>query len=337
MHVEGRYALKRYNTFSIDAYAEHFLSFDSLDSLREGVAYARENSMPVFVLGGGSNVLFMQDFKGFVLHNNMQGISQAGEDNDYVYLKVSGGVGWHDFVEYAIARGLGGVENLSLIPGRVGASPIQNIGAYGVELKDSFYELEALQLETLEQRTFSKNDCAFGYRDSVFKRALKNKYVITTVTFQLRKIPVLQTTYGAIQAELARLSITNPGIREISNAIINIRRSKLPDPAKIGNAGSFFKNPEVDRKVFENLESNYPQIPGYPAQDSVKLAAGWLIEQCGWKGYRHGDAGCHVNQALVLVNYGNASGADIYELSTMIVESVKEKFGVVLEREVNIV
>jgi UDP-N-acetylmuramate dehydrogenase len=229
------------------------------------------------------------------------------------------------------------MENLSLIPGTVGASPIQNIGAYGVEVKDSFEELEAFELETSELKTFTAADCAFGYRDSVFKKSLKNKFVIVSVTFRLSKRPVLQTGYGAIRDELARLSITEPTVRDVSNAVINIRRSKLPDPAVIGNAGSFFKNPEISLEVFQKLQSAYPGIPGYSLENGIKLAAGWLIEQCGWKGYRRGDAGCHAKQALVLVNYGNASGEEIYALSTDILHSVKEKFGVELEREVNMI
>ncbi|MEO7769334.1 MAG: UDP-N-acetylmuramate dehydrogenase, partial [Ferruginibacter sp.] len=257
--------------------------------------------------------------------------------DDYVYVKAGAGVNWHQLVIHCIGNCWGGMENLSLIPGNTGASPMQNIGAYGVEIKDIFYELEAFHPEEKKIVSFNLKDCEFGYRESVFKRRYKDQFVILNVSFRLSKRPAFNTSYGAIEQELEKMDITELSIQAISQAVIYIRRGKLPDPAVIGNAGSFFKNPEINANEFEVLKNNFPNIIGYKMPSgSTKLAAGWLIEQCGWKGYRKGDAGCHAKQALVLVNYGNASGAEIFSLSTDIINSVHEKFGVVLEREVNI-
>jgi UDP-N-acetylmuramate dehydrogenase len=254
-------------------------------------------------------------------------------------VKVSGGEHWHSFVEYCIARNYAGIENLSLIPGCAGASPMQNIGAYGVEVKDVFDSLEALHIDTKETVTFNNQDCAFGYRESVFKHKYKNQFIILNVTYRLRKQPVFNTSYGAIEQELEQMGVQTLSIKAISEAVIRIRRSKLPDPAEIGNAGSFFKNPTIPVEQFETLQSAYPAMPHYPVanQALVKIPAGWLIEQCGWKGYRKGDAGCHAKQALVLVNYGHATGNDIYLLSEQIITSIHEKYGITLEREVNLV
>ena len=273
-----------------------------------------------------------------VLKNEIKGIQLIREDENYVYVRAGAGENWHQFVLYCLQRNWAGVENLSLIPGNIGASPMQNIGAYGVELKDVFYELEAFNIKTQKVYTFTLNDCEFGYRESVFKRKYKDRFIILSVTYCLHKKPKFNTSYGAIETELQRMGIQNLDIRAISQAVINIRSSKLPDPAKIGNAGSFFKNPQVTKSRFLQLKHTFPEIIGYENADGfVKLAAGWLIEQCGWKGFRRGDAGCNEKQALVLVNFGHASGKEIYDLSTEILVSVENKFGVMLEREVNVI
>ena len=326
-------SLKDYNTFGIDVKARWLSSFDSQDALPE-MLEARLG--PLLILGGGSNILLTRDFDGLVLRNGIKGIGVVREDAQYIYVRVGAGENWHGFVQYALQRGWAGVENLSLIPGNVGAAPMQNIGAYGVELKEVFYELSAYHLEEKKVYTFSLNDCEFGYRESVFKRRYKGQFVILDVTFRLYKVPRLHTEYGAIREELEKMGGVLT-IQAVSEAVIRIRRSKLPDPAEIGNAGSFFKNPTVTALKFEELRGAFPDIVGYPGPSGVKLAAGWLIEQCGWKGYRKGDAGCHDRQALVLVNYGHAGGREIYDLSEEILQSVKVKFGVELEREVNII
>lgn len=289
------------------------------------------------MLGGGSNILLTTDVNGWVLKNEIKGIEITGEDREFVYVKAGAGEPWHPFVLYCIDHNWGGVENLALIPGNIGASPMQNIGAYGVELKDVFHELEAYHLQDRQLVKFGLSDCAFGYRESVFKRKLRNQFAIVTVTYKLRKQPVFNTSYGAIVQELEAAGVQQLSLKAIADAVIRIRSSKLPDPAEIGNAGSFFKNPQVPVHLFQSLKERFPGIAGYAQEDGmVKLAAGWLIEQCGWKGYRKGDAGCHAKQALVLVNYGNATGREIYDISTAILQSVQEKFGVELEREVNI-
>jgi UDP-N-acetylmuramate dehydrogenase len=299
-------------------------------------------SLPVYekrlILGGGSNILFTQNVNGLVLKNEVKGIELIAEDEDYVYVKAGAGENWHQFVLHCIAHNWAGVENLSLIPGNVGASPMQNIGAYGVEIKQVVNEVEAFNIHDKKIVTFSNDDCEFGYRESVFKRKLKDEFVILNVTYKLRKQPIFNTSYGAINAELEAMGVKELSVQAISQAVINIRSSKLPDPKVIGNAGSFFKNPTITKQRFEQLKSQYASAPGYENADgTVKLASGWLIEQCGWKGYRKGDAGCHAKQALVLVNYGNATGKEVYALSEAILESVKNKFGVLLEREVNII
>ncbi|MFY0254867.1 UDP-N-acetylmuramate dehydrogenase [Chitinophaga sp. 30R24] len=338
MQVSENVLLKSYNTFGIAARARYFAAFTSVGELMELAARQPGADLPVMILGGGSNILFTRDYNGWVLKNNISGITIAGEDNDYVYVKAGAGENWHQFVQYCIARQLGGLENLSLIPGNVGASPMQNIGAYGVEIKDVFHELEALHLKDQSIVTFNNADCHFGYRESIFKKAYKGEFVILSVTYRLSKHPRFNTSYGAINEELQRMGVQELSIQAISQAVINIRTSKLPDPAQIGNAGSFFKNPTVDQEKYETLKAAYPHLVAYPVGDrQFKLAAGWLIEQCSWKGYRDGDAGVHSKQALVLVNYGQASGGEIYTLSQQILDSVEEKFGVLLEREVNVV
>jgi UDP-N-acetylmuramate dehydrogenase len=335
MSTQKNISLQPYNSFQIDVRADEFISVKSVGELQEFLEHSAKK--PLLVLGGGSNVLFTRDVNGLVLKMDIHGIDELKEDATHVFVRAGAGENWHAFVRYTIARNWGGLENLSLIPGNVGAAPIQNIGAYGVELKDSFYELEAYDLKEKKVFAFGVNDCLFGYRESIFKTSEKGRYIILNVTFILRKVPVLKTSYGAIREELKKMGVQSPTIKDISEAVIEIRRSKLPDPAEIGNAGSFFKNPVVEQQKFLALSVKYPDLPAYPHEDqSVKLAAGWLIEQCGWKGYRKGDAGVHENQALVLVNYGNATGKEILELSERIAASVEKKFGVKLEREVNI-
>jgi UDP-N-acetylmuramate dehydrogenase len=339
--IEHNIPLRPYNTFGIDVLARSFGVFAGVDELEELLL---ENKSGLLVLGGGSNLLFTKNYDGLVLKNEIKGIEKIAEDDAHVYVRAGAGENWHQFVLHCIANGWAGVENLSLIPGNVGASPMQNIGAYGVEIKDVFHQLEAYHIHEKKTVNFSAADCAFGYRESVFKRQLKGQFIITSVTFKLYRQPVFNTSYGAIEQQLEKMGVTELSIKAISDAVIAIRSSKLPNPAEIGNAGSFFKNPTVNVQVFENLQERYPAMPGYTQADgSVKLAAGWLIEHCGpqegisWKGYRMGDAGCHAMQALVLVNYGRASGSDIYNLSEEILQSVNKKFGVLLEREVNIV
>jgi UDP-N-acetylmuramate dehydrogenase len=334
-HILENASLKGYNTFGIDVSARWLSSFGSQEEL---TALLRDLSgRTLLILGGGSNILFTRDVDGLVLRNEIKGIDVVREDEHYVYVRAGAGENWHGFVEHALQRNWAGVENLSLIPGSVGAAPMQNIGAYGVEIKQVFYELSAYHLGEHKVYTFSLNDCAFGYRESVFKRRYKGQFVILDVTFRFSKVPKLHTEYGAIREELEKMGVEKPTIQAVSEAVIRIRQSKLPDPAEIGNAGSFFKNPTVPAEEFVRLKGAYPGIVGYPADGGVKLAAGWLIEQCGWKGYRKGDAGCHARQALVLVNYGHAGGGEIYELSEEILQSVKARFGVELEREVNII
>ena len=341
MQIMENFSLKPYNTFSIDAKAKLFNTFSSLNELEEYVMLYSQ--YPIFILGGGSNILFTSDYEGTVLKNEIKGIELMHEDVDYVYIKTGAGENWHQFVLHCIEQNWAGVENLSLIPGNVGASPIQNIGAYGVELHDVFWSLEAFHMIEKRVYTFTSSDCEFGYRDSIFKSKYKSEFAILSVTFQLKKKPVFHTSYGAITEEIDKMGVAL-GIKAISDAVINIRRSKLPDPNVIPNAGSFFKNPEVPTEKYQELKLNFPGIVAYPlVKGTVKLAAGWMIEQCGpdkigtsWKGYRKGDAGCHAKQALVLVNYGNAKGEEIYNLSEEILQSVDKKFGVLLEREVNI-
>jgi UDP-N-acetylmuramate dehydrogenase len=329
-------SLKPYNTFGIDARARYFDSFIDINSL--SALLERFKNEKHLILGGGSNILLMNNFDGVVLKNEVKGIEVVSEDDEHIYIKAGAGENWHYFVQHCINHNYSGIENLSLIPGNVGASPMQNIGAYGVEIKDSFYQLEAWHIREGRMVTFTNKDCEFGYRESVFKKHYRGMFVILNVTFRLSKIPHFNTSYGAIEEELKRMHISELSIRAISDAVINIRRSKLPDPTIIGNAGSFFKNPEVPDTVAEQLKQGNPSMPQFKIDEhTFKIPAAWLIEHCGWKGYRRGDAGCHQKQPLVLVNYGNASGKDIYNLSSDIVKSVQEKFGVQLEREVNII
>lgn len=337
--IQQNISLKPYNTFGIDVSASHYAAVHSIDELKELLANEELKQLPMLVMGGGSNMLLTQNFDGLVIHIKIQGIKVVSEDENHVWVEAGAGEVWHHFVMHCIEHDYAGVENLSLIPGSVGAAPMQNIGAYGVEIKDVFHSLEAININTLGTVVFHNEECRFGYRESIFKNTVKGQYIITGVTFRLNKKPTLNTSYGAIETELDAMGVdkTQLTIRDVSNAVINIRSSKLPNPAEIGNAGSFFKNPVVSAEKVAELKAQYPDMPAYPSGESQKLAAGWLIEQCGWKGYREDGYGVHKNQALVLVNYGGAKGNDIYNLSSKIVQSVHDKFGVELEREVNII
>ncbi len=337
MQVEQNKSLKTYNTFGIDAKARFFLEIRSLDQLRE--ALRLEQFPEKFVVSGGSNMLLTKDIEALVLHIHMKGITVLSEDRDHVTLKVMAGENWHGLVQWTLERNYGGLENMSLIPGNTGTAPIQNIGAYGVELKDTFVQCEAMDVFTGELHTFSKEDCKFGYRDSFFKNEGKGRYIITSVCLKLTKRHhLLNTSYGAIEAELKKNKVSQITIQEISKAVIAIRRSKLPDPAVLGNSGSFFKNPVINKEAFEHFGATHPDAPFYKISDTAfKIPAGWLIEQCGYKGKRFGDAGVHQNQALVLVNYGNASGTEILDLAHRIMATVKNRFGIEIVPEVNII
>lgn len=330
-------SLKKLNTFGIDVNAKKFAEFDTLSSLKLLLDQCNAND-ELLVLGGGSNILLTTDYQGVVLKNNLKGIEIISEDENYAFVKGAAGEVWHQFVLFAIESNLGGIENLSLIPGSVGAAPMQNIGAYGVEIKDVFHELEALEIATQTVKKFDAKSCEFGYRESVFKRDLKGKYIILSMTLRLNKKHKLNTSYGAIEKELSSKGVASPNIKDVSDAVIAIRQSKLPDPEKIGNSGSFFKNPVISTIQFESLKKKYPTIAHYPVNEhEVKIAAGWLIDQAGWKGKTFDNYGVHKNQALVLVNYGGAKGKDIFQLSQQILDSVYETYGIQLEREVNII
>ncbi|MCF6406156.1 UDP-N-acetylmuramate dehydrogenase [Chitinophaga filiformis] len=339
MRISENVSLRSYNSFGIAGQARFFATFRSTDELKQLLENPPLPELPHMILGGGSNILFVRNFfEGLLLKNEIRGIEVVGEDDQYVYVKAGAGENWHYFVMDCIKNNRAGLENLSLIPGNVGASPMQNIGAYGVEIKDCFHELEAYHLKDHATVVFNNADCQFGYRESVFKRKYKGQFAILSVTYRLSKHPKFNTSYGAIEEELKHMGVQELSIQAISQAVINIRSSKLPNPAEIGNAGSFFKNPTVTAEKYAQLKEAFPHIVAYPAADGgYKLAAGWMIEQCGWKGFREGDAGVHARQALVLVNYGNATGDEIYRLSQRVLDSVHERFGVELEREVNIV
>lgn len=336
MHIRPNFSLRHLNTFGLDSSARFFVEVSSVTELTEILTDQVWKDTPKFILGGGSNVLFTRDIDALVIHPAIKGIEKLKEDDEHVWLKVGGGEIWHDFVMYCVAHNYGGVENLSLIPGTVGAAPMQNIGAYGVEIKDVIQSVEAVSIQTGEVRIFSKEECQFGYRESVFKRDLKDQYIITGAIFILNKKPVLNVGYGDIQKTLQEMNVAEVTIKTVSEAVMHIRRSKLPDPAVIGNAGSFFKNPEIALDLYTDLQSKFPGIPGYPVGDEkIKVPAGWLIEKAGWKGYRQGAIGVHEKQALVLVNYGGGKGSEIKTLSETIQDSVEEKFGIRLNAEVN--
>ena len=335
MQIQKNISLKSYNTFGIDVKARSFVSIDSSSDLKEVIAKNHD----FFILSGGSNMLLTKDIEQLVIHLNLKGKEVIKETDEHVFIKVKAGENWHEFVLWCIDDNFGGIENMSLIPGNVGTAPIQNIGAYGVELKDTMYELEALEVKTSNITTFKNSECEFDYRNSIFKNHAKDKYIITSVTFKLTKTNhTINSSYGAIQSELDKHGITDPTIKDISNAVIAIRQSKLPDPSELGNSGSFFKNPVIVKHQFRQLQHKYPKVPYYVVSETeVKVPAGWLVEQCGFKGQRFGDAGVHKNQALVLVNYGNATGQEIFELSKKIQKAVKDTFNIDLEAEVNII
>lgn len=345
LNIQSHVSLKPYNTFGIDVNARYWVVIHKEDDLQTLFKLTEFIDTPKLILGGGSNVLLCHNFDGLVVKMSIQGMDVTREDDTHIYLTVGAGVNWHELVLFCVGRGYAGLENLSLIPGTVGAAPMQNIGAYGVELEQVFESLTAIHGSTGELRRFNHADCAFGYRESIFKRELKGQYIITSVTFRLDKQPTFHTRYGAIAETLTEMGVSADtlSIKAISEAVIRIRRSKLPDPAQIGNAGSFFKNPEIPQTQFDALKKQYADLPGYPlstdgpAEARVKVPAGWLIEQAGWKGYRSGDAGVHAKQALVLVNYGNATGHDILALANRVQISVREKYGIDITPEVNVV
>jgi UDP-N-acetylmuramate dehydrogenase len=338
MTVQTNVSLKPYNTFGIDATAKFFVEVSSIEQLQATLQNPEYQGIERLILGGGSNLLLTKDFDGIVIKIAIKGIEKFKEDDENIWLKVGAGEVWHDLVMYCVSHNYAGVENLSLIPGTVGAAPMQNIGAYGIEIKEVFESLEAIEIKTGKSRIFTKDECQFGYRESIFKHAVKGEYVIVNVSFKLSKTPVYHVEYGAIKDTLAVMGINQLSIKAISDAVISIRQSKLPDPAEIGNAGSFFKNPEIPKAQFDLLKEQFPTIPSYPVNEiTVKVPAGWLIEQAGWKGQRFGNIGVHAKQALVLVNFGGGKGNDIKELSQKIQDSIKEKFGIQLSAEVNFI
>ncbi len=336
LQIRENVSLKNFNTFGVEAIAKYLVEINHEDELTELFLDPKWLQMPRLVLGGGSNVLFTKDFEGLVIRMNIRGIEHR-INHEEVYVEAGAGESWNELVNYCVGHDFAGMENLSLIPGSVGASPVQNIGAYGVELKDVFESCQAFEISTQQIKTFVKEACGFGYRESIFKGELKDRFIITSVKFKLSTKPKVNTKYGAIEEELRKREIAGPTIQDVSKVVAHIRVSKLPDPSTIGNAGSFFKNPVIGFGEFERLKNKFSELVHYPAgNNQIKLAAGWLIEQCGWKGKIVGQTGTWKNQALVLVNHGNASGAEIFALSSQIIDSVYNKFGVYLNREVNI-
>lgn len=330
-------SLKPYNSFGCDTIARYFTTIQKEVDLMEALDWSKLKAIPLLILGGGSNMLFTQKVEGLVLKMENKGIQKTNETSTEVFLTVGAGENWHHFVSYCVQKGWGGIENLSLIPGTVGACPIQNIGAYGAEVKDVIEYVTAYDTRLEKWVTLNNKSCEFEYRNSLFKKE-KNRFVIWQVQFKLNKQPTLRTDYGAIREVLHHAEIKNPSLADVSNAVIQIRNQKLPDPKIIGNAGSFFKNPTVSKELFEALKVKFPTIMAFPISDhEYKLAAGWLIEYCGWKGKKIGNVGCHAQQALVIVNYGNATGEEIYGFSESIIQSVLATFGVTLEIEVNII
>jgi UDP-N-acetylmuramate dehydrogenase len=336
MNFFENFSLKNHNTFGIDVKSRIFVEFESVMELKEIISSDTFNNNKYFILGEGSNLLFTQDYNGLIIHNKIAGICILEDNDNNVIVEVGSGVNWHEFVMWSVNQELSGIENLALIPGTVGASPIQNIGAYGMEVKDSISKVHAFEIESKELKTFNNTECNFGYRNSIFKGTLKNKFIITKVEFNLSKTALNKTTYGAIEEELKILNL-QPSPNNIAESVIGIRSRKLPNPAEIGNSGSFFKNPIIKTSNFKDLKKQFPEMVGYKiSEKETKIAAGWLIDNAGLKGYRKGDAGVHKNQALVLVNYGNASGQEIINLSKMIQKTILEKSGIQIKPEVNI-
>ena len=337
MEIQNQFSLKKYNTFGIEAKAKQFVAVNTVAELK---TILEENKTErKFILGGGSNMLLTKDIDALVIHIDLKGKRIIQENDDFVWVESQAGENWHEFVLWTIDQNFGGLENMSLIPGNVGTTPVQNIGAYGAEIKDSFVSCDALSIENREKKTFSKEECRFGYRESVFKNDAKDQYVITTVVFKLTKRNhKINISYGDIKTELAKNNISNPSLKDVSNAVIAIRQSKLPDPKELGNSGSFFKNPILLKSEFEKIHQQFPEMKYYDVSETeVKVPAGWLIEQTGFKGKRFGDAGIHKNQALVLVNYGNATGQEILNVSKNIQETVFNTFGIHIEAEVNVI
>tara|TARA_R110002072_G_scaffold111614_11_gene239786 strand:- start:166 stop:1182 length:1017 start_codon:yes stop_codon:yes gene_type:complete len=338
MKVASNVSLKAYNTFGIKAKAKKFIEVSSINEAIEQFKTIENN--PMLILGGGSNILLTKDFDGIVIKNNIKGIEKVHETETEIELKIGAGENWHQFVCYCVEHAYYGIENLSLIPGYVGASPMQNIGAYGVEVKDVIKSVEAVEIKTGMLRVFTKDECEFDYRSSIFKTSHKGQFFITSVNFILSKIPKFKIEYGAIKDQLLQdgINLNNLSIKAVSQAVISIRKSKLPDPKEIGNSGSFFKNPVVSKKQYLKLKASYPSMPAYELPNSqYKIAAGWMIETDGWKGFREGDYGVHAKQALVLVNYDEATGNELYQLSERIIQSIQKRFDILLEREVNII
>ena len=338
MNIIENYPLLKLNTFGLDIKAKYFTSINSINELIELRKTNEFKDLQLLILGGGSNILFTKDFDGLVILNNIKGKEIIDQNQQSIFLKIGAGENWHELVMHCVDNRWGGVENLSLIPGNTGTAPMQNIGAYGVEIKETFVELEALEISTGKIVKFNNSDCEFGYRESVFKNKMKNQYIILNITLELKKNPVLNINYGDVEAILESQNINNPSIKEVSSAIISIRQSKLPDPKKIGNSGSFFKNPIVSLDQLEFIKKKYPNVVNYEINENeFKIAAGWMIEKAGWKGKKFKNYGVHEKQALVLVNYGLANGMEIFDLSGKIILDIKDKFGITLEREVNII
>lgn len=337
MKIELNFPLKKYNTFGIEAKAKQFVAVHNLAELKS--VLEKHKVAKKFILGGGSNMLLTQDIDALVIHVDLKGKKIIKEDDDFVWVESQAGEVWHEFVLWTIDQNFGGLENMSLIPGNVGTTPVQNIGAYGTEIKDTFVSCDAMNLLTQEMKTFTKEECNFGYRESIFKHEAKDKFVITSVIFKLTKRNhKINTSYGDITKELEKQNVTTPTLKDVSNAVIAIRQSKLPDPKELGNSGSFFKNPIISKELFEKVQQKFPDVKHFEVSPTeVKVPAGWLIEHAGLKGYRKDDAGVHKNQALVLVNYGNATGQDILALSRYVQKTVFDKYGIAIEAEVNVI
>jgi UDP-N-acetylmuramate dehydrogenase len=337
MTIQNNFSLKKYNTFGIEAKAKQFIAVHSLEDLK--TVLQEHQSEQKFILGGGSNMLLTQDINALVIHIDLKGKKVLKEEDDFVWVESQAGENWHEFVLWTIDQNFGGLENMSLIPGNVGTTPVQNIGAYGTEIKDTFISCEAINIATQNMKTFSKEECQFGYRESIFKHEAKDQFIITSVVFKLTKSKhKINTSYGDITKELEKQKVVTPTLKDVSNAVIAIRQSKLPDPKELGNSGSFFKNPIISKEQYEKAHTLHPEMPHYVISETqVKVPAGWLIEKAGFKGKRFGDAGIHKNQALVLVNYGNATGQEILAVSRDIQATILRKFGIAIEAEVNVV
>jgi UDP-N-acetylmuramate dehydrogenase len=337
MNIKDNFSLKKYNTFGIEAKAKQFVAIQTVADLK--TVLKEHKSEPKFILGGGSNMLLTKDINALVIHIDLKGKKILKEDDDFVWVESMAGENWHEFVLWTIDQNFGGLENMSLIPGNVGTTPVQNIGAYGTEIKDTFVSCEAMNIATQEMKTFTKEDCNFGYRESVFKHEAKDQFIITSVVFKLtQRNHKINISYGDITKELEKHNVITPTLKDVSNAIIAIRQSKLPDPKELGNSGSFFKNPIILKSDYEKIHALHPEMPHYVISETeVKVPAGWLIEKAGFKGKRFGDAGIHKNQALVLVNYGNATGQEILNISKNIQATILKEFGIAIEAEVNVI